>query len=211
VFYFFVFLKMIYVNDDVKFGSWSWDILTSQVTFSPSWFTTLGYPVPKNLNQNIETWESLIHPDDKDHVMQSVKKNLDGNTFFYQSVNRLLMKSGEYRENLDVGLVIVRNASGNPLKMTGVDIDLSKTNISRKEIENNFNQYKLNKLTKKEIEICEFLKTGHRRSEIAEFLGISSNTVKTHEQNIFKKFKLSSRNKLMSTLFKNDLVEIILP
>ena len=130
---------MIYVNDNVEFGSWSWNIPENLVTFSPNWFKSFGYTVPKNLNQDIETWENLIHPDDKDHVMQSVKKNLDGETFFYQCVNRLLMKSGEYRENFDVGLVIVRNSSGNPLKMTGVDIDLSKTNISREDIENNMN------------------------------------------------------------------------
>jgi PAS domain-containing protein len=130
---------MIYVNDNVEFGSWSWNIPENLVTFSPNWFKSFGYTVPKNLNQSIETWENLIHPDDKDNVMQSVKKHLDGGTFFYQCVNRLLMKSREYRENFDVGLVIVRNSSGNPLKMTGVDIDLSKTNISREDIENNMN------------------------------------------------------------------------
>ena len=202
---------MIYVNDNVEFGSWSWNIPKKEVTFSPNWFKSLGYPVPKHLNQSIEIWENLVHPDDKDHVMQSVKKHLDGGTFFYQCVNRLLTASGEYRENLDVGLVIVRNSSGNPLKMTGVDIDLSKTKIFREDIENNMNQYKLNKLTKKEIEICEFIKKGHRPSEIGELLGISPNTVKTHEKNIFKKFEVSGRSKLMSALFKNELVEIILP
>ena len=202
---------MIYVNDNVEFGSWSWNIPKKEVTFSPNWFKSLGYPVPKHLNQSIEIWENLVHPDDKDHVMQSVKKHLDGGTFFYQCVNRLLMNSGEFRENLDAGIVIVRNNSGDPLQMIGVDIDLSKTKYCKKDFEDNTNKYNLNKLTKKEIEICEFIKKGYRRSEIGELLGISPNTVKTHEKNIFKKFEVSGRSKLMSALFKNELVEIILP
>ena len=151
---------MIYVNSDIEFGSWSWDIPNKQVTFSPNWFLSLGYPVPKNLNQGIDTWEKLIHPDDKNRVNQLLNRHLDNKTFFYQCVNRLKMKSGTYRENLDVGIVIIRNSIGEPLKMTGVDIDLSLTSFSQKELEDNTNQYKINQLTLKEIEVCEFIKKG---------------------------------------------------
>lgn len=67
------------------------------------------------------------------------------------------MKSGLYRANLDVGIVIIRNSSGEPLRMTGVDIDLSNTKFSQQELENNTNQYKINKLTPKQLEVCEFV------------------------------------------------------
>jgi DNA-binding CsgD family transcriptional regulator len=200
--------KMIFVSKDIEFGSWSWDIPNKTVTFSPDWFKSLGYEVPQNLNQNIETWEKRIHQDDINRVMQTLKLHLDGKTVFYQCVNRLLMKSGEFRENLDVGIVIVRNSSGDPLKMTGVDIDLSKTKFSQKDLEDNTSQYSLNKLTNKEIDVCELIKKGNSRNEIGEILNISPNTVKTHEKKIFEKFQVTSRNKLASSLFKNDLVEI---
>jgi hypothetical protein len=96
---------MIYVNSDIEFGSWSWDILKKEVTFSPNWFLCLGYPVPNNLNQGIDTWERLIHPDDINRVNKLLNRHLDGKTFIYQCVNRLKMQSGVYRENLDVGIV----------------------------------------------------------------------------------------------------------
>ena len=118
------------------------------------------------------------------------------------------MNSGEYRENLDVGIVIIRNSSGDPLKMIGVDIDLSKTKYCKKDFVDNTNKYNLNKLTKKEIDVCELIKKGYSRNEIGEFLTISPNTVKTHEKKIFEKFQVTGRTKLMSALFKNDLVEI---
>ena len=97
------------------------------------------------------------------------------------------MKSGFYRENLDVGIVIVRNSIGEPIIMTGVDIDLSKTSFSQKELEDNTNQYKISQLTPKEIEVCEFIKKGLNDVEISEKLSISPNTVKTHLRNICKK------------------------
>ena len=202
---------MIYVNSDIEFGSWSWDISNKQVTFSPNWFISLGYPVPSNLNQGIDTWERLIHPDDKNRVDQLLNRHLDGKTFIYQCVNRLRMKSGLYRENLDVGIVIVRNSIGKPLKMTGVDIDLSKTNFSQKQLEDNTNQYKISQLTPKEIVVCEFIKKGLNDVEISEKLSISPNTVKTHLRNICKKIDVSSRTKLLAALYRNDLVEIVLP
>ena len=202
---------MIYVNSDIEFGSWSWDIPNKQVTFSPNWFISLGYPVPSNLNQGIDTWERLIHPDDKNRLDQLLNRHLDGKTFIYQCVNRLRMKSGLYRENLDVGIVIVRNSIGKPLKMTGVDIDLSKTSFSQKQLEDNTNQYNINQLTLKEIEVCEFIKKGLNDIEIAGKLSISPNTVKTHLRNIYKKIGVAGRVKLLAALYKNDLVEIVLP
>lgn len=202
---------MIYVNSDIEFGSWSWDIPNKQVTFSPNWFLSLGYPVPNNLNQGIDTWERLIHPDDKNRVTQLLNRHLDGKTFIYQCVNRLRMKSGLYRENLDVGIVIVRNSIGMPLKMNGVDIDLSKTSFSQKSLEDSTNKYNISQLTPKEIEVCEFIKKGLNDIEIAGKLSISPNTVKTHLRNICKKIDVSSRTKLLATLYKNDLVEIVLP
>ena len=199
---------MIYVNENIEFGSWSWNFNDEKVTFSPLWFKTLGYEVPKNLNQHIDIWKKLIHPNDLNKVMKTLRLHLAGKTLFYQCMNRLLMKSGEYRENLDVGVVIIRNNSGDPLKMIGVDIDLSKTKFCQKDLEDNSLKYSLMKLTNKEIEVCEYIKQGYSRNEIGECLCISPNTVKTHEKKIFEKFEVTSRNKLISSLFKNDLVEI---
>jgi DNA-binding CsgD family transcriptional regulator len=202
---------VIYVNADTDYGTWSWDIPNKQVTFSPNWFISLGYPVPKNLNQDINIWEDLIHLDDKNHVMQLLNRHLAGKTFIYQCVNRLLMKSGVYRPNLDVGIVIIRDSFGNPLRMAGVDIDLTKTNFSQTKLDDNSNQYKINRLTSREVKICNYFKEGLNDAELGEALSISPHTVKTHIKNISKKFGIKGRVKLLAALYKNDLVEIVLP
>jgi DNA-binding CsgD family transcriptional regulator len=52
-------------------------------------------------------------------------------------------------------------------------------------------------LTNRECEMINLLFQGHTNNKIAEELYISSHTVKTHIQNIFKKFNVSSRAELM--------------
>jgi DNA-binding CsgD family transcriptional regulator len=202
---------MIVVSSNIDFGAWSWDIPNHRVTFTRTWFSSLGYPVPKNLDQDVSTWEKLIHPDDKNRVTNLLNRHLDGKSYFYHCVNRLMTNSGVYRENLDVGVVIVRNNLGKPLIMTGVDIDLSKTRFSQKELEDNTDQYTVNQLTPKEVQVCELFKRGFNDVELASALSISPNTVKTHLTNICKKFKTSPRIKLLANLYKNDLVQIVLP
>ena len=108
-------------------------------------------------------------------------------------------------------MVLVRNSSGDPLKMNGVNVDLSKTKFTQKELEDSTNLYNLKKCTPKEVEICEYIKKGYNRNDIATCLFISPNTVKTHLSNIYQKFNVDSWNQLLSILYKNSLIEIILP
>jgi len=170
--------------------------------------SSLGYDIPSELTQSIDTWENLIHPDDKGSLMELLNSHLAGKTPVYQCVNRLRMKSGEYRENLDVGIVIIRSKEGIPLRMTGVDIDLSQAKVNKQDVMHNTKKYRLARLTKREILVSELFKNGLNDNEIAKELKISPLTVKTHIKNICKKFKTSGRLKLMTTLYKNDLIEI---
>mgnify|MGYP002039656337 CR=1 FL=1 len=53
--------------------------------------------------------------------------------------------------------------------MNGVNVDLSKTKFTQKELEDSTNLYNLKKCTPKEVEICELIKKGFSRAEIAKF------------------------------------------
>ncbi len=53
------------------------------------------------------------------------------------------------------------------------------------------------KLTNKENEVSLYLKKGYTYLDIAEFLNISVNTVKTHANNIYKKLKVSGKSDLI--------------
>ena len=146
---------MIFVDEKIELGSWFLDLRTNRITFSPNWFLSLGYEVPNNLNQDISTWKELVHPEDLPNVMETMSKHLEGKTPFYQCTNRLLMKSGEYRVNLDVGIVFVRSKCGKPIKLHGVDINLNQSSDLKKEIDDYKKKYNSANLTSREISVCE--------------------------------------------------------
>ena len=56
-------------------------------------------------------------------------------------------------------------------------------------------------LTERELKIVELILAGYTNGSIGEYLDISSNTVKNHISNIYKKINVSNRYEFMS-IFK---------
>lgn len=59
-------------------------------------------------------------------------------------------------------------------------------------------------LTKRELQLAAFVAEGKNNAEISELMGISTNTVKTHLSNVYKKLGISYRTELMNLLYKMD-------
>lgn len=57
---------------------------------------------------------------------------------------------------------------------------------------------KLNKLTKREREIADYISSGLSNKEIAKKLNISSATIHTHKKNIYKKLNINKVSELVS-------------
>jgi len=106
---------------DMNSNKWSWDILTGEVTFSTNWCKSLGYKL-NEIKHHVNTWKNLVHPHDLPQTLALLNPHLKGETPLYISRNRLKMKSGRWRNNIDAGRVVERDAQSNPLKMEGVDI-----------------------------------------------------------------------------------------
>lgn len=63
-------------------------------------------------------------------------------------------------------------------------------------------------LTKRELEIVEYVARGKSNKEIAEILYISDRTVNTHRTNIFIKLEVSNSVDLVSKAHRNGLIDI---
>lgn len=120
------------VLDATEAGVWDWNIKTGHVFFSPNWFKSLGYE-PDEMKPNIRTWEKLVHPEDMPKVKKELEAHLSKEVPFYECVNRLMTKSGEYRWNLDRGKVVAWDKEGNPVRMVGTNVDI--TERKKNEIE----------------------------------------------------------------------------
>ena len=116
--------RLQYALDATAEGVWDWNLRTDEVLFSRNWKTSLGYS-PDEAPDRFEFWESIVHPEDMPRVRQALNEHFEGRTPVYRCENRLRMKSGEYRQNLDRGMVVEWDESGKPLRMVGTDSDIT--------------------------------------------------------------------------------------
>ena len=125
--------RLRFALDGTNDGSWDWNVVTGEVYFSPRAMTMLGYE-PLELEGNIKTWEDLMHPDDKQTVMNILNEHLENKSSNYRTEHRLKTKSGEYVWILDRGKVISWDEDGKPLRMTGCHTDINARKIAEEEL-----------------------------------------------------------------------------
>lgn len=102
----------------VSDGIWDWNANTGFVYRNPGWYEMLGYP-PHSLNNNVLTWENVIHPDDYLQVMAQFDDYLSQRAPGYQAEYRCRMQDGSYTWIEDRGYVLARNADGTVARMVG--------------------------------------------------------------------------------------------
>ncbi|MGD8484747.1 MAG: EAL domain-containing protein, partial [Thioalkalispiraceae bacterium] len=109
-------------------GIWDWDINTGQVYYSPRWCEMLGYQ-PGEVSSDLSSWENAVHPDDLVKANDDIQAHLDGETSYYENVQRIKHKNGTYRWHLERGIA-VRNENGEPYRMVGVTTDFTDRKIA---------------------------------------------------------------------------------
>ncbi len=107
-----------------EMGTWDWNIPTGHVTFNDRWASMIGYGLD-DLEPHVQTWEQLVHPDDRPAVMAAVSAHLRGETPLYSSEHRLRTKSRGWHWVFDTGHVLTRDANGAPLRVAGIRLDIS--------------------------------------------------------------------------------------
>jgi PAS domain S-box-containing protein len=105
-------------------GSWEWNIKTGAVAFNDRWCTMLGY-LPQEIEPNLDSWATLVQPDDWPMIKAALNAHLEGRTPFYECEHRLRHKEGHAVWVLDCGRVVERDADGAPLRAAGVHWDIT--------------------------------------------------------------------------------------
>ena len=116
--------RMELIIQEVRMGTWNWEISTGRMTFNERWATMLGYD-PHELVPHVSTWEKLLHPHDRPAVLAAVTAHLRGETPVYASEHRLRTKAGGWHWVFDSGQVLARDAAGAPLRTAGIQLDIS--------------------------------------------------------------------------------------
>ena len=114
-------------------GLWDWNVKTGEVYFSDNWKSMLGFK-PEELKNNLDTWESRVHPEEIDWVTEKIQEYFDGKTPNYETEHRVKCKDGKYKWILDRGIALEYDADGKPIRLIGTHHDITEKKIAEEEI-----------------------------------------------------------------------------
>lgn len=110
-------------------GLWDWDVQTDEIYYSPIWKNLIGYE-DNELIDNVNTWESRVHPDDLEKVLFDIDEHIKGHTREYKNEHRLLHKKGHWIWTLDRGKALF-DVNGVAIRMVGTHTDITKEKAQR--------------------------------------------------------------------------------
>ncbi|MBO6623132.1 MAG: PAS domain-containing protein [Balneola sp.] len=103
---------------------WRWDMKTNELEWNNQAYEVFG--VPKDFEPTFEKFSSMIHPDDLNYVVEATQKSIEtGDKFDIQ----FRFNKGNGDEIILSGRGdIVRDESGNPIQMIGINMDVTDRN-----------------------------------------------------------------------------------
>jgi diguanylate cyclase (GGDEF)-like protein/PAS domain S-box-containing protein len=105
-------------------GVWDWHVHSGQEYCTDSLKAMLGY-ASHELADDDTALNALTHPDDWPQMQRDIAAHLTGDTAAYRNEHRALCKNGEWKWVLSRGMVVERDAQGQPARMTGTLTDIS--------------------------------------------------------------------------------------
>ena len=103
---------------------WKMDIPTGNVSFEKRKAEMLGFP-PERFT-HYRDFMKLVHPEDHNKAMDSMRRHIDGSSDKYEVEYRIMTASGDYLWFYDVGSITNRDSSGKPLNVAGLVINITE-------------------------------------------------------------------------------------
>lgn len=113
-------------------GIWDWNLKTNEVFFSTRWKEMLGYK-DHEVSNAWDEWTKLIHPDERDWVLQAFQDHFAKKTPFYVCEYRVQCQDGSYKWILDRGQALW-DASGDIVRMVGSYTDITDRKRADEEL-----------------------------------------------------------------------------
>lgn len=112
-------------------GTWDWNILTNQVSWSQSLESMMGL-TPGAFDGNYETFMDLVYPEDRDRVVRAIARAIKQEES-YEIEFRFVLPDGKVRWAATKGQVFY-DETGKPVRMVGVDRDITAAKQAEEEL-----------------------------------------------------------------------------
>jgi len=137
-------------------GAWEWDIERDYIDYSESWGTAFCSQF-SNQNDSLAKFKDNVHPDDRENFLNNFWDFIEEKIQEFDIEFRIQVQKGEWLWVDSKAIISKRDANGKPLKMLGINRDISK----QKALEDKLFEYQSELLKRVKIRSKEL-----RRSEI---------------------------------------------
>ena len=103
---------------------WDWDPETDVTWRSDNVYSLFGYDVDE-IGGTLNGWAELLHPDDHERVMKSVRETLHSDATEWECTYRLRRKNGSYADVLDRSFIL-RDQAGRAIREVGGMLDVTQ-------------------------------------------------------------------------------------
>lgn len=104
-------------------GLWSGDLVNEKWEWDARLNRMFGWPENEDDPADLERWQEALHPEDKDRVLENLRKAIEGKTYYAEDY-RAIRPDGEVRYIQARGDV-QRNEKDQPIRITGTVYDIT--------------------------------------------------------------------------------------
>ena len=112
-------------------GTWDWNILTNQISWSGSLESMMGL-TPGSFDNRYETFVNLLYPEDRERVATAITRAVQ-QAEAYEIEFRFVLPDGKIRWAASKGQVFY-DETGIPVRMAGVDRDITSRKQAEEEL-----------------------------------------------------------------------------
>jgi len=112
-------------------GIFELNLKTNELLWDNQMYDVFGI-TKEDFTGNYEAWENSLHPKDKVRTMKELENAIAGGKDFYS--NFIIIKPSGMEANIEAQAIIIKDENGIPLKVIGVNKDITAKTIIEKQL-----------------------------------------------------------------------------
>jgi diguanylate cyclase (GGDEF)-like protein/PAS domain S-box-containing protein len=124
-----------YALESAHQGVWDHDFSTNDLFYSAHWKTIRGMAADATVDGSLDVWIETVHPADRQHVMECIRRQDDGDVAFNTFEYRERHADGHWVWIESRGASVEWGKDGKPSRIIGTDTDISERKKAEAQLE----------------------------------------------------------------------------